>query len=88
MPEAKSASVPMPAHQAPWCVQGCRNTLIGGGSSRRRGVSGGQRRRISIGMALVSRPAVVLLDEPTSGLDSRAALEVRKRSGAGRSRLS
>lgn len=58
-------------------MQSCRHTLIGGGHLR--GASGGQRRRVSIGVALVASPAVLLLDEPTSGLDSRAALEVRCR---------
>ncbi|KAK7324539.1 hypothetical protein VNO77_28176 [Canavalia gladiata] len=50
------------------------DSRIGGGSDH--GISGGERRRVSIGVDLVHDPAVILIDEPTSGLDSASALKV------------
>lgn len=39
-------------------------------------ISGGQRKRVNIGMELVACPSLLFLDEPTSGLDATAALKV------------
>ena len=52
----------------------CRNTIIGG--QFLRGVSGGERKRVSIGHEILIDPAILLLDEPTSGLDSTTALKI------------
>ncbi|GAA0185310.1 hypothetical protein Leryth_022519 [Lithospermum erythrorhizon] len=58
---------------------GLRNaakTIIG--DEGHRGVSGGERRRVSIGIDIIHDPILLFLDEPTSGLDSTSAFMVVK----------
>jgi ABC-type multidrug transport system ATPase subunit len=52
----------------------CQNTKIGG--SLVKGVSGGERKRTSIGVELITDPQLIFLDEPTTGLDSFTAGQV------------
>jgi ABC-type multidrug transport system ATPase subunit len=50
------------------------NTLIG--TLLKKGISTGQKRRLSVASQLISAPKVLFLDEPTSGLDSAASFKV------------
>jgi ABC-type multidrug transport system ATPase subunit len=54
----------------------CADTRIGGVALK--GLSGGERKRTSIGYELMTDPMVLLLDEPTSGLDSTTAARIIK----------
>ena len=40
-----------------------------------RGISGGQRKRVNVGIEMVAAPLALFLDEPTTGLDSASAYE-------------
>ena len=56
---------------------GLRNqadTIVG--TPVRRGLSGGQKRRLGVASQLITGPQVLFLDEPTSGLDAVAGWEV------------
>lgn len=46
------------------------------GDEENHGISGGERKRVSIGVDVIHDPPILLLDEPTSGLDSSSALHV------------
>lgn len=52
-------------------LEKCQNTYIG--SQMMKGISGGEKKRTSIGIELITDPSVLFLDEPTSGLDSFTA---------------
>ena len=53
-------------------IQDLRDVRIG--NVEKRGISGGEMRRLSIGLELVASPDIIILDEPTSGMVSRPVL--------------
>jgi len=53
---------------------GCADTMIG--NELIKGISGGEKKRVSIGVELITQPSIIFLDEPTSGLDSYAAYSI------------
>uniref|UniRef100_A0A7S2S464 ABC transporter domain-containing protein n=1 Tax=Mucochytrium quahogii TaxID=96639 RepID=A0A7S2S464_9STRA len=55
-------------------LESCENVFVG--DETRKGISGGQKKRTSIALELLSDPSCLFLDEPTSGLDSKVAEDV------------
>lgn len=70
-------------------LEAVENVLIG--SAEKKGISGGQRKRVNLAMELLTDPSVLFLDEPTSGLSSEDTLMVmrllRKLADAGKTIL-
>ncbi|KAF0987985.1 hypothetical protein HZS_662, partial [Henneguya salminicola] len=56
-------------------LEKCKNTQIGSAQTR-KGISGGECRRLAIAAQVVTNPRIIFLDEPTSGLDSFTAESV------------
>jgi ABC-type multidrug transport system ATPase subunit len=46
-------------------IDHCKDVLVG--DSRRKGISGGERKRLAVGIELLSKPHLLFLDEPTTG---------------------
>ena len=55
-------------------LEGCADTLVGNAAVR--GVSGGERKRVSVAEALVSNARLVCLDEISTGLDASIMYDI------------
>lgn len=58
-------------------LKDCADTLVGDRLAK-KGCSGGERRRLSLGVQLLGNPSVLFLDEPTTGLDATSAYQLAK----------
>ena len=59
-------------------LERCALTIVGEELGGGKAISGGERRRLSVALGLITNPRLVLLDEPTSGLDSETAIQLVK----------
>ena len=57
-------------------LENCKDTIVG--DSILKGISGGERKRLSVGMEMIMNPSIIFLDEPTSGLDTYTAYSLIK----------
>ena len=57
-------------------LQKCQDTFVGG--KFKKGISGGEKKRVCIAVEMIADPSLLILDEPTSGLDSNKAKSVVK----------
>jgi len=53
----------------------CADTIVGG-DAKVRGISGDEKKRLSIACELIASPSVIFADEPTTGLDACQAERV------------
>ena len=55
-------------------LKDCANNIIG--SDKKKGISGGEKRRVTIAIQILTDPRILFLDEPTSGLDAFTAVSI------------
>ncbi|CAD7961395.1 unnamed protein product [Amoebophrya sp. A120] len=59
-------------------LESCQDTQVAGAFGLAKGLSGGQKRRLALGVGLLRQADVLFIDDVTSGLDSAAAFNIMK----------
>ena len=57
-------------------LEKCKNVTIGNPELDIKGISGGERRRLTFASEVINDPGILFCDEPTSGLDSFMAMSI------------